>query len=312
MQVRAAHQSSFSRSMSLQLSSGLLLFSSCKPTSNGGPCLSSVFSLLRTSSIVLKQFQLRFSGGDVKPSTVPAHELADLLVAAEQTLMSLVSDESTDFDPSALVVGLVAVHDSSLGLEFASNRPDVIEPAFRRLTHAVRDRSFENFPSRGIAGLEVFGSFNARRNCRTLFFDDSDPQGAPVAVLPEDFLRVLPPRSRIRGETVIFGKVERVGGVEPKVRLRLSEHESFSCFISEPLARQLGPRLYEEVGLKGQATWDATDWSLLYFHGEEITPYEATPLTEAFTELRELAADSYSDLIDVEEHVRSLRYSEGQ
>jgi hypothetical protein len=86
---------------------------------------------------VANSFEIRFSGGDVHPSTVPAHELADLLNAAEQAVTSLAAQNFPDLDPSSVLVGLVGIRDASLGLEFASNRPDVVARAFRRLGSRV-------------------------------------------------------------------------------------------------------------------------------------------------------------------------------
>lgn len=245
------------------------------------------------------------------PSTVPAHELADLLLAAEQAVTSLVAQSFPDLDPSSVLVGLVGVRDASLGLEFATNRADVVAPAFERLALGVKTRSCEGFPSRGIAGLEVIASFTARRKCRAEFWPGGRTVTEPLAVMDETFAEGLPERPKVRGETVIYGMVERVGGVEPKVRLRLSSRESVSCHLSESLARQVGARLYVEVGLKGKATWDAGDYSLLYFHAEEVTSYEPVGLARAFSELAGVAASYFADVKDVEAFVREARYGEG-
>ena len=59
-------------------------------------------------------FEIRFSGGDVHPSTVPAHELADLLNAAEQAVTSLAAQNFPDLDPSSVLVGLVGRMHKSL------------------------------------------------------------------------------------------------------------------------------------------------------------------------------------------------------
>ena len=150
----------------------------------------------------------------------------------------------------------------------------------------VKTRSCEGFPSRGIAGLEVIASFTSRRKCRAEFWQGEQTIGEPLAVMDETFAEGLPERQKVSGETVIYGKVERVGGVEPRVRLRLSSHDSISCHLSESLARQVGGRLYEEIGLKGKATWDAGDYSLLYFHAEEVTPYKPAGLVRLFRNWR--------------------------
>lgn len=242
------------------------------------------------------------------PVTVPAHELADLLMGAEQAIASLAAQQFPELDPSTLIVGLTGVRDTSLALEFASNRPDIVAPAFQRLAAGVRARSCADFPSRSLAGLEVLASFSKRRKCKAQFWNPAVNATEPLAVMDEDFGDAIPARPRVRGETVIYGKVERVGGVEPKVRLRLTDGDWVSCALSEALARQVGGRLYEEVGLKGTATWDAGDFTLLYFHADELTPYEPIGASGAFQELRAVAAPYYADVGDVVAFVREHRY----
>jgi hypothetical protein len=126
--------------------------------------------------------------------------------------------------------------------------------------------------------------------------------------MDEHFADSIPQRPRLRGETVLFGRVERVGGVEPKVRLRISDHESVSCHISEELAKRVGNRLYNEVGLRGQATWDAVDFELLYFHAEELLSYQAGPITAAFDALAGAVGGAFDSVDDVEEFVGALRH----
>jgi len=208
-------------------------------------------------------------------------------------------------------VGLTGVRDTSLALEFASNRPDIVTPAFQRLAAGVRARSCEDFPSRSLGGLEVLASFSKRRKCKAQFWSGAVNATEPLAVMDEDFGDAIPVRPRVRGETVIYGKVERVGGVEPKVRLRLADGDGLSCRLSEALARQLGGRLYEEVGLKGTATWDAGDYALLYFHADELTRYEPAGVKVGFAELKAVAGPHYANVEDVVSYVRELRHGGG-
>ena len=100
-------------------------------------------------------FKIRFADGDVHPDTVPVHELAELLIATEQALTSVVAQENPDVDTSELIVGLVNVKDESLGLEFATSYPALFERAFERVTVAVSSRRFDELPSRAIVGIQT-------------------------------------------------------------------------------------------------------------------------------------------------------------
>ena len=109
-----------------------------------------------------------------------------------------------------------------------------------------------------------------------------------------------PRRSISGGETVIYGKVERVGGVRPRVRIRVSEREIVYGDISEEQSRELGSRLYSQAALRGQATWDAQDGAVVYFRVEEILHYERGKASTAFAELRKAAEGAYDDVEDVD------------
>ena len=90
-------------------------------------------------------------------------------------------------------------------------------------------------------------------------------------------------------------------------RVRLSEYEVVSCRLNEGLAKELGQRLYADVGLKGQATWDAKDHSLVYFRVEEILPYEYIGAVQAAYALNDASRGAYDAVKDVQGFIRGLR-----
>ena len=252
-------------------------------------------------------FQLRFTGGGLKPGVVPSRELAELLIAAEEAITSLALQRNPALNPDEIVVGLMSIEDKSLGLAFASTTPDVVVPAFKELADRVAHRSFADLPSRSLRGLRVLAEFTTSRKCRTQFWNGDARPSAPLAEMEEGFEHCLPVEHFIRGDTVIYGKVERVGGVEPRVRVRLSGHEVVSCYVSEGIAIELGSRLYSEVGLRGQATWDARDHSLAYFRVDEVLPYQYAEAVPAALALRAAAHGVYDGVADVVGHVEGSR-----
>ena len=252
-------------------------------------------------------FQLRFTGGGVKPDVVPARELAEIIIATEEAISSIALQRNPGLNPDEIIVGLVQVENKSLGLSFASSSPDVVGSAFKEITSSISRRSFTSLPTKSLRGLRVLAEFNTSHNCRTEFWNGDIAAVAPLAEMNVGFELFLPEEKFIRGETVIYGKVERVGGVEPKVRVRLSEYEVVSCRLNEGLAKELGQHLYADVGLKGQATWDAKDHSLVYFRVEEILPYEGIGAVQAAYALNDAARGAYDAVKDVQGFVRGLR-----
>jgi len=252
-------------------------------------------------------FQLRFAGGGVKPDVVPARELAELIIAAEEAIASVALQRNPALNPDEIVVGLVQIEEKSLGLSFASSSPDVVGSAFKEIATSIANRTFGGLPAKSLRGLRVLADFNTTHNCRTQFWNGETTAREPLAEMDVGFEKYLPEERFIRGETVIYGKVERVGGVDPKVRVRLSEHEVVSCRLNEDLAKELGTHLYAEVGLRGQATWDAKDHSLAYFRVDEILRFENAGAVSAAYALNDAAQGAYDAVKDVPGFVRRLR-----
>lgn len=252
-------------------------------------------------------FQLRFTGGGVKPDVVPARELAELIIATEEAISSIALQRNPGLNPDEIIVGLVQIENKSLGLSFASSSPDVVGSAFNEMAASITRRSFTGLPTKSLRGLRVLAEFNNTHNCRTQFWNGETTAREPLAEMDVGFEMYLPEENFIRGETVIYGRVERVGGVDPKARVRLSEHEVVSCRLNENLAKELGAHLYAQVGLRGQATWDASDHSLAYFRVDEILPFEDAGAVSAAYALNDAAQGAYDAVNDVPGFVRRLR-----
>lgn len=240
-------------------------------------------------------FTIRLTGRDVRPHLIPASDLAQLLVAAEQSVLAIASRENPDA-AEELIVGLSQVHDESIGFAFASNQPPVALAAYRELITLTENRTFRSLPARSLEGLRTLTSFTRDRQGSTQFWNGSGAR--PILDLSPDFAIEVPAPEYQRGETVLYGKVERVGGVRPRVRLRVSSKEVVYGDITEEQSRELGTKLYTEAALRGQATWDAQDGTVVYFRVEEILHYQKTKVRSAFQELREAAGGAFDQVDD--------------
>ena len=88
------------------------------------------------------------------------------------------------------------------------------------------------------------------------------------------------------GGSSLFGVVEDVGGVTPRIVLRIPPDERVTCEADEELCKKVGARLYEHVVLEGNATWDANTGELLAFQAERLGSYQDVPIAEAFKVMR--------------------------
>ena len=105
----------------------------------------------------------------------------------------------------------------------------------------------------------------------------------------------------ITGETIIYGEIQRVGGTEPKIVLRLTSGDLFSLDVSRDVAKNLSPRLYSQVGLRGTATWSYSDNKLLQFEVESLTEYEESSIADSFNQLRGVIGKYWDEIEDIED-----------
>ena len=115
-------------------------------------------------------FTIRLSGEGVRPHLIPAGDLAQLLIAAEQTVMGLAVREHPE-DADSLFVGLASVRDQSIGFAFTSNHPDSAQAAYRELVTLTENRAFRSLPARSLEGLKTLTTFSREHRGVTQFWN---------------------------------------------------------------------------------------------------------------------------------------------
>ena len=249
-------------------------------------------------------FQFHFTGTDLFPKNIRAGEIAELLEAIEDVVFGTVVADHPQLSKDSLVVSLAQIQAGSLSLEFTSQLPEVVNPAFFRVSEAIAKRDFDGLPAGAIEPLRKIVRFIKDYDGQAdLIFVNGKPE--VLASLTADI--ELPRAELISGETVIYGEIVRVGGVEPKVEIKTINERTLYCPFERELAARLGALLYHAVGLKGVAQWDSQTYELRGFTVQDITEYRRTSIIDAFAELSELAEKYYRDIDDVTGYVSSLR-----
>lgn len=250
-------------------------------------------------------FEISLSGEGIYPESMRASELADILISIEKTITSVAHLKDPSLNLDQFIVGLVQIEKSTVSLAFASSQPSVAKSSFEEVSEAVSEGKIYKLPNEAIEEIEKMAKFSKKKGCVIAFRPDLDQE--PTAFIEPDIDLGLQKMPTYSGETVIFGKLERIGGATPKARLRISPHETVSCSISFDLAKTLASKLYEHVGLSGKATWNSETRSIISFNVQSITNYEGGPIKGAFQELADAAGDAWSDVQDVTAYIRSLR-----
>ncbi len=94
----------------------------------------------------------------------------------------------------------------------------------------------------------------------------------------------------IKETTILYGVLIRIGGyTRPRAYVQFLDGRKLSCSIrSRSKAIVLATRLYQNIGVRGVASWDKRDQTLLNFHIQELLPERDTPKEDALKGLADL------------------------
>jgi len=117
----------------------------------------------------------------------------------------------------------------------------------------------------------------------------------------------------VRGTTSLYGKCVSLGGAnKPKIEIQpLEGGSSIKAQAEKVHVQALASRIYEIVGVRGEATWDAESWEIVAFKVTEVLDYKDQGIMAGLTELQEAAGDAY-DTAEARSRLRQLRSDEDQ
>ena len=162
---------------------------------------------------------------------------------------------------------------------------------------------FDNLPLRSIDAIKKIRSVSRNYRTNTKFGYSNGQFVELAAVTSNTAIDVEIPE--MEGSTTLYGMLTGINGVNPpSAHLTLLNGTKLVCNVTEKnnlyVARQLGKRLYSEIGVKGLARWDLRDMSLTFFRIDEMLDYEAKPVAEALDNLYSLAGQHFEAIDDVE------------
>ncbi|MBL0129277.1 MAG: hypothetical protein IPP83_17935 [Flavobacteriales bacterium] len=252
------------------------------------------------------QITVRLKGKNAHPDQVRAKELGLLLIELDNTIWGVVESEpNKKYDRKEVFISLIDIKDNCVSLQFKANHiyAPVITGAYKRITEAIHTRDYTGIPKPAREGIKEIHNFTARNHVTAEFLNGTKKM---LAKLDPRLALELPSDTCAKGSTTVYAEIQRVGGVDPKIALKLDDGPTLHCDISKDLAKTLSTRLYEVVALQGEAQWDV-DWNITSF---KVTGYvdgfEEAPISESFAELKGLIG-KYWDDVDPDEAIADLR-----
>ena len=254
---------------------------------------------------------LTITGPDARPDRVPMSLLAAVLQHVEQAVKETAKKHG--FALSEGEAGsLVDVRAGSEILEIAL--PEVAAPAVVHLAAGLSRAQhdpisvLEHVSRPAYAEMETLSKKLAERGWDLRFEGSGDLSVEPARFGATAPLAALPAPPTLRGTTTIYGKCLRVGGAtKPRAEVRVLKDDTLLYLnLSIELAKELATRLYEEVVLEGQATWNVETWQIESFRVSAIADFRPGKLSEAFEDLAQAAKGRWDD-VDALDYVKALR-----
>lgn len=256
--------------------------------------------------VVSEIFELHFSGNNITPDKIRMGEIATILESFENILFSIIAKSNPKITKDIVTVSLQNITAGSIGLEFISSDTIVVKPAFTEAARAMGTGAGNLPPD----SLKYFSQFLSIMKKHQLDAEFKIKNGIDETVATLSYKYTLPQPIYIVGQTTIYGEIVRVGGVDPKVEVRIFSGETLYCPFEKNLAAQLGAALYNILGLEGQARWDPKTGKMIEFKVTGISPYRNTSLVEAFKSLKQVSENAYENIDDVKKYIEKLRGDE--
>ena len=253
-------------------------------------------------------FEFRINGEHVSPETVDLDDLVDVLADLREAIIAVAVSSNPR---SHIALSLVNISEGSNRLSLKESEDAL--GATTVITSAVRDKQVYRLPLKSQKRLR-----NIWQTAKDTGWDSCEfaSNGAAIGDAFIDPKVDLFPDERVySGHTTVYGRCTRAGGERQfSAKLTLLDGTKKTVRLcSKAMAEELGHRLYQVVGLDGEATWSACDDELLSFKAMEISPYtDRNPdgslrsITESFKSLATAASGRW-DSVDPEEFVAEQR-----
>ncbi len=238
--------------------------------------------------------EMRLTGEGVALGTLPAREwlgVVDALLAALQS----------GGGPEA-VLAITGIGEGSVVVPVRVLSGNV-SLAWQAMREALEGRTVYRLSGVAREGVETAIRFTRKYRGRVEF---RQPGGTdPVAIIDPE-TSVMGP-GILRESTVLYGRVYRVGGAEPKIGLEVDpDGARIACGCTVELAQRVAPLLYQRVGLYGEAKWDPEAWSLVEFDAKDLSEFRETPLQESLSALAAIVGEDHwgEDVVGAVKEIR--------
>ena len=251
-------------------------------------------------------FHIEVLGENLSPEMTRASDLAEVILGVEKTILETAASQGIEIPDEALV-SLVGIGEGSTKLTLAAAL--LVLPVVGCVSHAVSSGNYDNLPRAAHEALHKMSQHAVMRKWAIRFLENPTAHIESAVISEEHQVPPPPMPPEVRGTTTLYGRCIRVGGVRPKAEISLHQGGTLFIDVTEHIAKDLGRRLYDEVCIIGEATWETETWTIQGFMATTVSPYCPTGVADAFEQLA-AAAGAHWDGVDAIEYVERCRHGE--
>lgn len=261
-----------------------------------------LFNKINPQNPLSEKLKIKFTGNEIEPTKVTANEFAEIVSSYENALLAVIKKnhparQGIDF------ISIVNVRHESLTIEADPHTYDVIEAA-NEINTAIKENKINKLPYDAIKNLVVFQSFVNKYHCRAILNGIDGVETAEINISTD--IKITE-SLYYKGETTVYGKIIRIGGSEPKVRIQTDNGKYLSVVTSRKNAKELSPNLYSRIGIKGTGKWKKETNELVEIKAKSFVVISDLPLTERLKGLSNLLSKYWINIDNPDDYITTLR-----
>lgn len=248
--------------------------------------------------------QLHLTGSDISPGKMRSKDLAVVMTAVEEMISSYISAKHPEVKGEEVMIALETINEGSLTLNFKPNVEEYSISAIQDIAGFIEKKRINELPFKTRKSIQEIRNIAFKRKFNAEFYTINGSKDYLTSI---NSSVEIPVSSNLRGETTLYGTIIRVGGQDPTVMIKTIDGETLYCAAKSSVVRQAGKKLYETVGVRGEAEWDIETMRIKEFTILEFTEYEDIPVDESFSELSSKFGKKFNLLGNANNFVAELR-----
>jgi len=251
-------------------------------------------------------FEVEFRGPGVYPELIPLGALSRALTAVQRLAVGHDTPQNDDDEEGSEPsvggnVGLLQVIRGSAIYQIATPAPLAVQN-LRETGDVLKEPDSLGDRDYILGPLDELSSV-AKSLSAIIIIKQPGRGGVVLATIAGNSYANLSEKLLITGNTTLFGRVERVGGATAnKCGLRIANRSRmlFCEVPTQSIARLLGEKLYEDVAVRGLATWIKTTWRVVGFKIHTVSQPRLGSAREMIDALRNAGGSDWDKIDDPE------------